>query len=377
MTLPTARSTVLASALTLLACRASPPAEPALAPPGEAWLTDAQVTEGKLAVEPAAVRPVGAPVLAPARIAFNDLKVAHVFSPVAGRVVKVLATPGDRVKRGTPLAVIQSPDVGQAFSDLAKAQAELQGAEREFQRQKELFEARAAARRDMEAAESSYLKARAEFERAREKAQLLRAAKPAGVSQDYELRSPIDGELIFRNVNPGMEVQGQYAGGQAVELFTVGELDQVWMVSDVFAVDLPRIATGAEARVTLPAVPGKVFQGKVDWVAGALDTVTRTAKVRATLANPSRELKPEMLGTAEIAGRAREVLALPRAAVLRLGDQLVVFVEAGRAPDGRARFQRRTVEVEDAGGDWLPILRGLQAGERVVVSGGILLVGLL
>ena len=361
----------------LAACRGQPEAQVPQSPPGEAWLTDQQLAEGKIVVEPAAVRPIGAPVIAPARIAFNDLKVAHVFSPVAGRVINVLAQPGERVQRGTTLAVIQSPDVGQAFSDLSKAQADLQGAEREYQRQKELFEARAGARRDMEAAEANFLKAKAEFERAREKARLLNAVGAAGASQDYDLRSPIDGEVIFRNINPGMEVQGLYSGGQAVELFTVGELVAVWVVSDVFAIDLPRIAVGADAKVTLPSIPGKTFEGKIDWISGALDPAARTAKVRLTLANPTRELRPEMLGTVEIASRTRDALALPRSAVLRLGDQLVVFVESGRTPDGRIRFERRPVEVEDSGGDWLAVVRGVTPGDRIAMSGGILLVGLL
>ena len=361
----------------LAACRGQPEAQVPQSPPGEAWLTDQQLAEGKIVVEPATVRPIGAPVIAPARIAFNDLKVAHVFSPVAGRVINVLAQPGERVQRGTTLAVIQSPDVGQAFSDLSKAQADLQGAEREYQRQKELFEARAGARRDMEAAEANFLKAKAEFERAREKARLLNAVGAAGASQDYDLRSPIDGEVIFRNINPGMEVQGLYSGGQAVELFTVGELVAVWVVSDVFAIDLPRIAVGADAKVTLPSIPGKTFEGKIDWISGALDPAARTAKVRLTLANPTRELRPEMLGTVEIASRTRDALALPRSAVLRLGDQLVVFVESGRTPDGRIRFERRPVEVEDSGGDWLAVVRGVTPGDRIAMSGGILLVGLL
>ncbi len=361
----------------LAACEGKPPSEPSQAPPGEAWLSDKQVTEGKIVIEPAAVRPVGAPVIAPARIAFSDEKVAHVFSPVGGRVVKVLAQPGEHVRRGQALAVIQSPDVGQVFSDLRKAEADLQSAEKEYERQKELVAARAGARRDLETAESAYLKAKAEFVRAGEKAKLLPTSDGSGVSQDYELRSPIDGEVIFRNINPGAEVQGQYAVGQAVELFTVGELKQVWALADVFAVDLSRIAPGAEASVTLPALPGRAFVGKVDWISGALDPSARTAKVRITLPNPGGDLKPEMLGTASIAGRSHEALAVPRSAVLRLGDQMVVFVEAGRTPDGRARFERRSVEVEDTEGDWSAVVRGLKPGERVVTSGGILLVGLL
>ncbi|HET8724043.1 MAG TPA: efflux RND transporter periplasmic adaptor subunit, partial [Anaeromyxobacteraceae bacterium] len=160
--------------LLLAACRPAPAPAPPQAPPGEAWLTPKQVTDSRIQVEAAATGPVGAPVVAPARVAFDDQRVAHVFSPVAGRVTRVLAQPGDRVRRGAPLAAVASPDVGQAFSDLAKAQADLQQAEREERRQRELFEARAAARRDLETAEAAAARARAEFARAGEKARLLR-----------------------------------------------------------------------------------------------------------------------------------------------------------------------------------------------------------
>jgi cobalt-zinc-cadmium efflux system membrane fusion protein len=290
--------------------------------------------------------------------------------------MQVLAQPGDRVKKGTPLAAIHSPDVGQAFADLARAQADLQVSEQEERRQKELVEARAGARRDLETAVAAAARARAEFARASEKARFLRAAG-LQVTQAYEIQSPIDGEVIFRNINPGMEVQGQYAGGQAVELFTVGEMSAVWILADVFALDLPRLAVGAPSRVSLPAFPGRTFDGKVDWIAGALDPAARTARVRITLANPARELKPEMLGTVEIAGRSREALAVPRSAVLRVGDGRFVFVEEGKSADGRTRFVRRNVEVDDDGGDVVAVTHGLEPGQQVVTGGAILLLGML
>jgi cobalt-zinc-cadmium efflux system membrane fusion protein len=370
------RVSVLVVGLLALGCHERPVEGPAPAPSGEAWLNDKQVADARIAVEPVRVRPVGAPVIAPARVAFNDLKVAHVFSPVAGRVMQVLAQPGDRVKKGTALASIHSPDVGQAVADLARAQADLQVSEQEERRQKELFEARAGSRRDLETAVASAARARAEFARADEKARLLRS-EGLQVTQSAEIRSPIDGEVISRNINPGMEVQGQYAGGQAVELFTVGELSAVWILADVFAIDVPRLAVGALARASLPAFPGRTFDGKVEWIAGALDPAARTARVRITLANPAKELKPEMLGTVEMAGRSRDSLAVPRSAVLRLGENRFVFVADGKAPDGRARFVRRNVDVDDDGGDVVAVTRGLESGERVVTEGAILLLGML
>lgn len=367
----------LALAAGLFACRKARPPDPQ-PPAGEVWLTEAQVKEAKLEIAEAGTHLVGAPVVAGGRVAFDDLAVSHVFSPVAGRVTRVIAQPGERVARGAPLALIQSPDMGQAFSDLAKAQADLVAAEHEHQRQQELYQAHAGSHRDLEAAEDAWSKARAEMERAREKTRLLRASRGDAVTQAYTLRAPIAGEVIARSVNPGMEVQGQYSGGQAVELFTVGELDPVRVIADVFEIDVPRVALGARAAVHVFAFPDRAFSGTVDWISGALDPVARTARVRCTIPNPDRALKPEMFATVEIAAPGAPALALPRAAVLRLGDQTVVFVRTGRAPDGRFRFERRVVAVDESlGGDWLPVLRGISEKEPVVTSGGILLVGLL
>jgi cobalt-zinc-cadmium efflux system membrane fusion protein len=362
--------------LLALACKERPVDVPPAAPAGEVWLNEKQVVDARIAVEPVRVRTVGSPVVAPARVTFNDQKVARVFSPMTGRVTHVLAQPGDQVKKGDRLATVHSPEVGQVVADLARAHADLVAADQEERRQKELFEARAGSRRDLEAAVAAAARARAEFARADEKAQLLRTEGLQG-TQELSIRSPIDGHVISRNISPGMELQGQYAGGQAVELFTVGDSRAVWVLADVFAIDVPRLAVGAPAKVSLPAFPGRTFDGKVDWIAGALDPVARTARVRITLPNPDGELRPEMLGTVEIAGRSREALALPRTAVLRLGEGRVVFVEDGKSPDGRARFVRRNVEVDDDGGEAVAVLGGLQPGEKVVSGGAILLVGML
>jgi len=370
------RAAALLLGLLALGCKEHPVTVPPAAPAGEVWLNEKQVEDAHIIVEPARVRPVGSPVLAPARVAFDDLKVAHIFSPVAGRVTEVLAQPGDRVKKGTPLARVHSPEIGQAVADLARSHADLVLADQEERRQKELFEARAGSRRDLEAAVAAAARARAEFSRADEKAQLLRSEGLAG-KQEFEIRSPLAGAVISRNITPGMELQGQYAGGQAVELFTVGESSDVWVMADVFAIDLPRLSVGAAARVSMPPFPGRTFDGDVGWIAGALDPAARTARVRITLPNPKGELRPEMLGTVEIAGRSREALAVPRTAVLRLGEGRIVFVEDGKSPDGRARFLRRNVEVDDDGGEAVAVVRGLEPGEKVVSGGAILLVGML
>jgi cobalt-zinc-cadmium efflux system membrane fusion protein len=353
---------------------AAPPTPPA----GEAWLTPQQVKNGSLVVEPVGDQDVGGAIVTSGKVTFDDLRVSHVFSPVTGRVVKIEAQPGERVKKGKVLATIESPDVGNAFSDLAKANADLTASEHDFKRQKELFDAHAASQKDFESAQDNYMKAKAELVRAQKKAQLLAHGGADSVTQEYTLRAPIEGEVVSRNMTSGMEVVGQYSQGNAVELFTIGELDYVWAVADVFEMDLGRIKKGSRVTVRVVTYPGRVFTGTVDWVSGQLDPNTRTAKVRCTIDNKDRALKSEMYATVSISVAERKALAIPRGAMLRLGDQTVVFVETGAAPNGQIRFERRPVAVdEDEGGDFLPVTHGLERGDKIVTSGAILLAGMI
>jgi cobalt-zinc-cadmium efflux system membrane fusion protein len=358
--------------------RGSEAAQVPQAPAGQAWLSPQQIKDAQIGVQPVGVQAVGGAVVTSGKVTFDDLRVSHVFSPVSGRVTQILAQPGQRVKKDQPLAVIQSPDVGTAYSDLAKAHAELDAAEKDFKRQKELFEAHAAAQKDFEAAKANFDKTRAELDRAQRKARLLGRGGADSVTQEFQLRAQIDGEVVVRNLNIGTEVQGTYGGGQAVELFTIGELDRVWVLADVFEMDLGQVKTGAHVTVKVVAYPNKIFEGVVEYVSGSLDPNSRTAKVKISVDNKERMLKPEMYATVSIAVGTRKALAIPRTALLRLGDQTVVFVQVGQTPDGKLKFERRPVHVdEEEGGDYLPVTHGLSDGDPVVTTGGILLLGML
>jgi len=354
-----------------------PPSRPA-PPPGEVWLALDKAQLAGIAVGPARLEELDRVLAASGRIVFDDQRVTHVFSPVNGRVTRLVAQPGQRVRQGDPLAIIESPDLGSAAADHAKARAALAQMERELQRQKELFAAHAAAERDLEAAEANQRQAQAELERAAARARLLGGGRIPGVTQDFVLRSPIAGEVIARAANPGVEVQGQYAGGTAVELYTVGEVDRVWALADVFEVDLARVAVGAPVAVEVVSSPGRRFRGRVEWISGTVDPASRTAKVRCAIDNADRALKPEMYATVALAAPGRQALAVPRGAVLRQGDQTVVFRLVGRAPGGELRFARWPVKVDDEGGDaWVAVISGLRPGDQVVTAGGILLLGMV
>ncbi|HXX66305.1 MAG TPA: efflux RND transporter periplasmic adaptor subunit [Polyangiaceae bacterium] len=381
--------TVILSAMVLLAvapsCQSSEAATGATdskAPPGQVWLTPAQVAQSKIEVTTVGEQVVEDSIVTSGTISLDDLRSGHVFSPVTGRVVKIIAQLGQHVKKGDPLATIESPDIGQAVSDTHKAEADLIAAEHDLRRKRELFAQKAAAAADVEASEDTERNAKAELERARQKQFLLRVGNVDAVSQTYTFPAPIDGEVLLRNINPGVEVQGQYSGGagnncipglttNAVcgELFTIGELDKVWMLGDVYEIDLPRVHVGATARVTTIAHPGQVFTGTVDWISGALDPNTRTAKVRCTFDNPDGILRPMMYATAAITADQRKSVAIPRSAVVRLGDYKVVFVQIGEA-GGQVRFERLPVLLDESlAGLYVGVKHGVDAGQKVVSNG--------
>jgi len=312
------------------------------------------------------------------RLTFDDMRVTHVFSPVNGRITRLLAAPGEHLKKGAPLAIFLSPDLGSAFSDEFKAKADLIAAQHEVKRQREMYALKASSERDLEAAEDNYGRAKAEYDRAAQKTRLLREGAVNSVSQEFVLRSPIDGDVVARMANPGLEVQGQYSGASnVVELFTIGRIDPLWLLGDVYEADLPHVKPGAELEVQVSAYPGRTFRGTVDWISDTLDPLQRTAKVRCVLKNPEGLLRPEMYGVVNIAAPTRQAVTVPRDAVLRDGDETVVFIEEPRQADGRVTFNRRRVITnEQFPGDLVPVLSGLTQGERVATRGSIFLLGM-
>ncbi len=371
----TARVLVLVAGLAIAleaGCRpshaASEPTAPA-PPPGQVWLTPAEVKDAKIAVQTVSEQDVDDTILTSGTITLEDQLTGHVFSPVSGRVVKIAAELGEHVAKGHALAVIESPDIGSVVSDSHKAEANLIAAQHDLRRKKDLFDQQAASAADVEASEDSYRTARAEMERARQKQYLLHVGNVDTVTQTYALTSPVDGEVLMRNIGPGAEVQGQYSGGATQELFTIGELDKVWVLADVYEVDIARVHVGASAVVTVPAYPDKEFKGSVDWVSGTLDPNTRTAKVRCTFDNPAKLLRPQMYATVRVSVDQKRALAIARDALVRLGEYTVVFVELGES-DGHVSFERLPVDVDEReASPWLEVKHGLDAGQKVVTTG--------
>jgi cobalt-zinc-cadmium efflux system membrane fusion protein len=179
---------------------------------------------------------------------------------------------------------------------------------------------------------------------------------------------------VGRNLNPGTEIQGMLSSANiANELFTIGDMGEVWMLADIYEIDLGKVHKGDKVDISAVAYPGETFPGTIDFVSDVLDPVTRTARLRCTVLNPDKKLKPEMYVTAGVTLGSRPGIAIPRGAVLRLGEQSIVFVQTGKSETGVLHFSPRPVTTGSEEDGWIEVTHGLEAGEPVVTEGGILL----
>lgn len=346
----------------------APQAQQAL--PGEVVLSAQEREQSHIRTSPVGAVEIGGRVATSGRVTYNDLLVSHITSPVSGRLTEIIGQFGQAVRKGAPLAVIVSPDMGIASSDMDKAQADLNQAALDLTRQKSLVAAHAAPERDFENAEDTYDRAKSEFERASKKMRLFSLDPNAEVSQNYVLRSAIDGEIISRTAFIGAEIQGQYAGGNTNDLFLVADLKEVWVIGDIHEADVGRVKAGQRVDLVVEGVPNQTFVGRVDLVSDILDAGTRTARVRSVVQNPNGQLKPDMFASVTIVAPGHQVLAIARSAVIKMGEKTVVFIAESTADPNVQRFVRRPVIVDDDPREsFMPVNHGLSPGEIVVVEG--------
>jgi cobalt-zinc-cadmium efflux system membrane fusion protein len=310
-----------------------------------------------------AAMPVSEPL--PARLAYDENVTSRVSAAFAGRIVALFAEPGTRVAAGQALAQVDSPDYGTAAADFAKAHADEERKRLAFERARELMRGEAIARKDLEAAQADWAQARAETERALLRVRNLNPREAAVTGQRFPLVSPLAGVVTERTANPGMEVNPSLTA----PLFVVTDLSRLWLVIDLPERLLGAVKPGAAVEVEVDAWPGERFPATVAQVGLMIDPSTRRVPVRAKVDNTAMRLRPEMFARATLvaAGPANAV-RVPNGAVVTEGVFTYVFVQS--MPN---EFRRRAVTVARRGGEYSFVSEGLAPGERVVVSGALLL----
>ena len=302
------------------------------------------------------------------RLGWDETRTVRVFAPLGGRIVKLNATPGDKVKAGDVLATLSSPDFGAAQAEASKAGADFGVAERSLARARELHHAGVISDKDLDLAEADFARAAAERNRtaARTRAYGMDAKSGGGVDQQFALRTPIAGTVVERRVNPGQEVRSD--AGNDTPLFVVSDPSRLWVNLDVPESLTGVIKPGMKISLTQATLGDQTREAVVEHVADFIDPDTRRTRARAVLDNTDRRLKAEMFVNADIVVDRGEFMRVPASAVILLGKSQYVFIE--EAP---GRYRRQLIAAEESDFDTMRIRSGVKPGEHVVVKGALLL----
>jgi cobalt-zinc-cadmium efflux system membrane fusion protein len=342
----------------------APRIEPVIRSGNRLTVPEGSPVRGKLAIEPIAAKDIKRDLVLPAVVEADPAHLIKVSPPLAGRVTQLKVELGERVQAGQPLVVIDSPDLGSAYSDYDRAKVLLALALKSRDRQRGLEKIGGAAEKDMQQAETDYVTAEVEYQRA------TAHLRQIGVDPDTPAKSrtvtvaaPMAGSIIELDVAPG-----EFWNDPTASLMTVADLSTVWVTASVPEKDTALVTKGQSVDVVFAAYPGEVFRGEVLFVSDVLDPDTRRTKVRIAFANPGTRLRPGMFANASFYAPVQKAPVVPTSALFLKDDASQVFVETSPWT-----FEARDVDIGFQQGDEAVLTSGVKIGDRVVVKGGVLL----
>jgi membrane fusion protein, heavy metal efflux system len=319
------------------------------------------------------------------KIVVDDDLSTPVFSPYSGRVVRLLAAPGETVRKDQPLFVLDASDAVQAQNDfmaaltaLNKAHAQVRLTEMAERRLHNLYNDKAIALKDWQQAQADLITAQNDLRSAettvaaaRNRLHLIGKTedeidtfqRTGAIRPDSTVFAPIAGTVVQRKLGPG-----QYLTGGATDpVFVIGDLSRLWLIAYVRETDAPKVRAGQEVEFTVLPYPDRSFTARIDYVGASIDPLTRRRIIRATLDNAEGRFSPEMFANVKVAIDTSEPSpAVPLNAVIYEGDDARVWVVTADRT-----VEMRRVKLGLANGAMIQVVDGLQLGESVIERGSL------
>ena len=297
-------------------------------------------------------------------VSFDDKKVSKVYPFSSGQVLQVNVSVGDRVSKGQILAVVKSADVSGNYSDLSTAGNDMAIAKKQMENQQSLYKNGIASEREMIEAKENFSKAATAVTKLKNQI-AINGGGHTRSNGTYNITAPISGYVVEKKIN-----QGGFIRADANDnLFTVGDVSDVWVVANVYETDIAKIKQGYAAQVSTLAYPDKIFTGIVSDVSNILDPVTKVMKLRVKLPNTNGLLKPEMFANIIITNKEGENnLAISSKAITSENgkDYVIVYKD-------KCDLKVQEVQILKTIGERTYIKSGLQQGEKVVVGNQLFL----
>jgi membrane fusion protein, heavy metal efflux system len=338
-----------------------------------------------LSIEPVSDRVFRAEHLTEGKIAVDEDISTPIFSPFAGRVIKLLVKPSDTVERGQLLFIVEAADTVQGLNDFVAALSALNSARSKLnlaqiveKRQNDLYAGKAVPLKDWQQSQNDLTTAQNDMRSAetaleavrnrlrilgRTEEQIATFEQTRQISADTPIYSPISGTVVQRKIGPGQFVNS----GASDPVFVIGDLSRVWLTAFVRETEASGVAVGQDITFSLLALPGSEFKARIDYVSAAIDPTTRRLMVRATIDNKDGRFKPEMYANVTIySGGDRPGVGVPKQALIYEGQHVRLWV----AHDDNS-IELREIETGLTNGDLVEVRSNLRPGEKIVTRGSL------
>lgn len=312
-------------------------------------------------IDTAGIKPVQSELRLSGKVSPDVGKVLKVYPLVSGFVKDIKVQLGDFVQKGQILAVIQSGEIADYEKQMAEAKSDMAVAEKGLKVAQDLYSSQLSTEKDVVNAQGELDKARAEVNRLNDLFKIYRR----GAGSTYLVTAPISGYVIEKNINNNMEIRTD----NNQNIFTVSELNDVWVMANVFETDIARVKEGYEADIVTISYPDTVFHGKVDKIYNFLDPATKTMQIRIKLNNKDMQLKPEMFATVTLHyNEGNNMIAVPTSSLIfdRSKNYVLVFKD-------KYNIQVREVEPYKTSGGLAYLSKGLNPGEEVISRNQLLI----
>ena len=332
---------------------------------GKVQLGPDQVKSAGIVINTVGPRTMQTIVELPGEVKADETRVAHVVPRLQGVVTEVLKKEGDRVRRGELMAVLNSRELADAKSQYHAASHHVEFTRVTLEREEALWKKKISAERDYLEAKRAFDEAEISQQLAGQKLRVLGMTaaslpnlekEPAESLARYEIRAPLEGTVVERNVTIGEAVTADEP------IFTVTDLSAVWVEVTVYAKDLGAVRQGQEAVVVSTDL-GTEMTGRINYVGQLVGEETRSATARLTLSNAGGQWRPGLFVTVRLVREETTVpLAVPTDAIQTFRDWQVVFVKYGDW------FEARPLELGRTDGQWVEVVSGLKAGDQYAAT---------
>jgi membrane fusion protein, heavy metal efflux system len=295
------------------------------------------------------------------KVTADNSRKANVYPIMSGNVVSITVELGDYVKQGQVLATIRSTEVADFQRQHLDAKADVAMAEKNLQVAKDLYAGKINSERDVNAAEKELEKARAELSRIQEVYKIYHLQE----GSLYTITAPISGFIVHKDITHNEQLRSDMAD----IIFSIAQIDEVWVLANVNESDISNVAVGYDTEVRTISYPDKVFKGKIDRIFNAIDPATKAMKILIRIQNPGLLLKPEMNATVHVKyAENKKMLAIPSSAVIfdKSKNWVMVFKD-------RNNIDTRQIEIYRELGDITYVTYGLTAEEKIVSRNALMI----